>query len=288
MKKRILALLLCICMASVVFVYTFAEGNRQGGDVNGDGKVSSADAALVLRYCVYLDYPESTRQKMFADADCDGAVKTEDAAAILRQIVGLAPLQVNETDEELLQNLLKQSYFDEDLTEWIARFIQGVKENGRRSVLYEGAKKNGAPYSQLDCSRFVRTAYRNAGFGDEVYPGGSSEKVRAAFEKKGKLVLVQDKEGSNSVYNVDTSGWKPGAVLIYLLCDKDGILLDEKGNYIVDPKTQHENANHVALYVGYINGEHIIMDSGTSTGVRLRRLWSSGKWKLTYYVDPLG
>lgn len=58
------------------------------GDANCDGKVTAADAALILRSLVGLD--ELSAQGMLnADANLDGEISASDAAAILRFIVGL-------------------------------------------------------------------------------------------------------------------------------------------------------------------------------------------------------
>ena len=60
------------------------------GDVDGDGKISSADARLALRRSVMLeDYPEGTAPYLACDADGDGAVSSADARLILRASVGL-------------------------------------------------------------------------------------------------------------------------------------------------------------------------------------------------------
>ena len=58
------------------------------GDVNVDGRVSTADAALILRALVGLN--ELSIQNMLnAEVDGDGTVTAADAAMILRHIVGL-------------------------------------------------------------------------------------------------------------------------------------------------------------------------------------------------------
>ena len=60
------------------------------GDVDGDGKISSADARLALRRSVRLeDYPEDSRAYYACDADFDGNVTSGDARLILRASVGL-------------------------------------------------------------------------------------------------------------------------------------------------------------------------------------------------------
>ena len=60
------------------------------GDVDGDGKITSADARLALRRSVKLEnYPEGSSQYLACDADGDGAVTSADARLILRASVNL-------------------------------------------------------------------------------------------------------------------------------------------------------------------------------------------------------
>ena len=59
------------------------------GDVNGDGKVNSADARLALRAAVNLETLTET-QRLAADVDKDGSIRSSDARLILRVAVGLA------------------------------------------------------------------------------------------------------------------------------------------------------------------------------------------------------
>ena len=60
------------------------------GDVDGDGKITSADARLALRRSVKLeDYPEGSAPYLACDADGDGTVSSADARLILRASVGL-------------------------------------------------------------------------------------------------------------------------------------------------------------------------------------------------------
>lgn len=58
------------------------------GDVNCDGKITTADASLLLRAVVGLETLRS-RQALNADTNCDGALTAEDAVLILRYVVGL-------------------------------------------------------------------------------------------------------------------------------------------------------------------------------------------------------
>ena len=57
------------------------------GDVNGDGLVSAADAALVLRYDAGL-IDLSDPKLEAADMDGDGQVTSLDAKAILKYVAG--------------------------------------------------------------------------------------------------------------------------------------------------------------------------------------------------------
>ena len=60
------------------------------GDVDGDGRITSADARLALRRSVKLeDYPEGSAAYLACDADGDAKVTSADARLILRASVGL-------------------------------------------------------------------------------------------------------------------------------------------------------------------------------------------------------
>lgn len=60
------------------------------GDIDNDGKATSADSLAALRNSVGLDYFTET-QKSVADVDKDGKVTSADALRILRYSVGLSP-----------------------------------------------------------------------------------------------------------------------------------------------------------------------------------------------------
>lgn len=83
--RRIIALVLlsCICAS----FWSAAASNQTKtyalGDVNGDGKIISSDARLVLRFAVDLE-DLTDEQVKAADADENGTVNTTDARNILR------------------------------------------------------------------------------------------------------------------------------------------------------------------------------------------------------------
>lgn len=58
------------------------------GDVDGNGRITAADARLALRISAKLDQPDE-RQKKAADVNGDGNVTSSDARAILRFAAGL-------------------------------------------------------------------------------------------------------------------------------------------------------------------------------------------------------
>ncbi len=60
-------------------------------DVNGDGKVTAADARIVLRYSVALETMGAV-DILFSDADEDGNIRASDARIALRTSVGLDDL----------------------------------------------------------------------------------------------------------------------------------------------------------------------------------------------------
>ncbi len=268
MKKRILTFIICICMLLPVFTGSVADTLRPG-DTNGDGKITAADAALALRHAVGLDRIWDRETRMLNDFDCDGTVGAEDGAAILRHVAGISSLKNTKTDSAILASLNKQSLVSDELTEWVARFIQVMPNNSDvRKVLLAGATYLGTPYGtkdgQMDCSRFVATAYSDAGIAKTLYPQKSSDGTMTWY-------LANKPDKIHPTTENDWKSWTPGSVLIYIN-DATG-----KGS-------------HLALYVGEIDGEPIVMESRRSgcDGVRLGYLMgSSESWDLVYYVDPL-
>ena len=74
----------------LVYQGTGGQPGFTPGDVDGDGKITSADARLALRRSVMLeDYPEGSAAYLACDVDHDGKVTSADARLILRGSVGL-------------------------------------------------------------------------------------------------------------------------------------------------------------------------------------------------------
>lgn len=302
MKKRLLALLLCICM--LLCIPQAGASVTRLGDADCDGAVTAADASLILRYTVHLS--EMSEQGCEnADVYPDGSVNSIDATYVLRYIIGLTDLVFEspdpsatlptqptptatatatasatatpELDETLLKLVRKgcqkgsNQYHDWTVyAEAITLFIQTLPtSNPYREILYRGATHMGTSYGtgsgQLDCSGFVRTVYReDCGYKKE-YPTGGSDTVIQWF------IQNQPKRIHNAVVSddyIDTTGWKPGYVLAYT--DSTG-----KGN-------------HVSIYLGCVDGVEFVMESATKAGgVCIRRLWSNETWRLKYYINPL-
>lgn len=67
------------------------------GDLNGDNKVTAADARSVLRFAAKIDIPNDT-QKSLADVDGNGKITAADARKILRVAAKLDEFDDNEQD----------------------------------------------------------------------------------------------------------------------------------------------------------------------------------------------
>ncbi len=101
-KKAILSLLL----AAVLFAGSMFTGSAAlRGDVDGDGKVTAADARAALRFSVRLETPTAV-QKQAADMDADGLITASDARSILRMAVNLGS-----TFDTLLYETAHQYYY---------------------------------------------------------------------------------------------------------------------------------------------------------------------------------
>lgn len=86
MKKYGILLIAClVCAVGLFCPSARAAGESAAGDANADGRVTAADARLVLRASVGLEAPDLPRM----DADADGRVTAADARLVLRFAVGL-------------------------------------------------------------------------------------------------------------------------------------------------------------------------------------------------------
>ena len=268
MKKRLAILLLCLCLLLSVFHTVSADGDdRLGGDANGDGKVTAADAAFVLRFVVGLEERMDLYDMLSADINGNGEIDADDATSILRYVTDIAPLTQISTDAATLTLLKVQSTLTDDETEWAARLMYAMPSGKRKNVVYTAARYLGVPYGvnqgQLDCSAYLRTAFENAGIPESVYPHTNSH---------GTLTWFRNYHPER-LHKTDPScwqDWKPGCVLIY-----------------INPATNR--GSHVSLYVCAVDGKPIVMESrrmecdGCRIGVLMP---DEEKCVLSYYADP--
>lgn len=83
--KKIIASVMCIGVISSGFALSTANAAVNFGDVNGDSKVDSKDAVLVLKdYAENLAGKSTTIDKTVADVNADNNVDSKDAVWILR------------------------------------------------------------------------------------------------------------------------------------------------------------------------------------------------------------
>lgn len=278
MKRRFFAFLLIACLLAPVST-GFAD--RPIGDVNDDGAVHSSDAAYLLRSVVGLDVL-SMADRRYADLNEDGLVTATDAAIILRSVVGLdgttvptpsptstvpaetptpTPPAQNEWYDEVCTGL--GSSADPITANAIANFLTALDEDDPyREVLLAALVYMGVDYDTLDCSAFVKQAFRDCGYGSSVITGNSNGMLQF-FREKGLLKEAKDDDGE-----IRYGAFRPGSILIYT--DSNG------------------TGNHVALYIGKVNGSYWLMDSSTSRdAVCIRTVWDWGNWNLVYFADAL-
>mgnify|MGYP003293873045 FL=1 len=123
MKKRILSLVLVLAITISIFSIglTTNAASALWGDANGDGKVTTSDALIVLRVAAGIEDNLSAEARRLCDVNEDGFITLFDARKILRSAAGLINLQptgafsgfngggIFETKEELV------SYFNKNL-----------------------------------------------------------------------------------------------------------------------------------------------------------------------------
>lgn len=95
MKKKILSLVLVISfvMSMSALAFTSSAASTKKGDADGDGKVSSNDALLILRAAAGIEDTLSEEAKVLCDIDEDGYISLFDARRVLRAAAGLTNLE---------------------------------------------------------------------------------------------------------------------------------------------------------------------------------------------------
>ncbi|MBQ6118690.1 MAG: hypothetical protein IJK98_05625, partial [Clostridia bacterium] len=94
MKKKIVISALCLLLAVSIIGTAFllpVSGNNLYGDVDRSGKVTPADARIILRASVALE-TLTDEQKKVADVDADFKITSSDARIVLRAAVSLEKL----------------------------------------------------------------------------------------------------------------------------------------------------------------------------------------------------
>ncbi len=86
--RKIIFVIMVIILSSVMIVTSYGAADIPAGDVNGDGRVTAADARLTLRAAASLDLLADTAF-VAADVNQDGKITAADARTILRIAAGL-------------------------------------------------------------------------------------------------------------------------------------------------------------------------------------------------------
>lgn len=135
--KKIIAVLSALSVAAALSVGASAANP---GDVNGDGKVNSADALCVLQYSVGMNV--KSFNKSTADVNRDGKINSMDALKILRHTVGIELIDgfVPSSRQEILDfyntaltNSYKQTVRIKTVTDDVCKYTVGGKQGEIKS-----------------------------------------------------------------------------------------------------------------------------------------------------------
>lgn len=124
MKKLTAILLALICIILPVTAHAEPPAFPMMGDINGDGRITAADARSLLRYSAKLE-TTGNFDLLAADANADGRITAADARETLRVAASLSRFAVgfNKDGEPNAVNLIKNRSFIMDAV------IKDGKEN---------------------------------------------------------------------------------------------------------------------------------------------------------------
>lgn len=142
-----------------------AAGKCSPGDADMDGKVTTADARLILRFSVRLDDGLDAEQQKFCDFDGKDGVTPADARFALRTAVGLPP---NEPEKPKTPKL-----------------AEGFTFKGYTSKDYVIAEKNGVTYIVTDYG-YTLIANKTYALPASYAPGDLTAECAAALKEMQK------------------------------------------------------------------------------------------------------
>lgn len=150
----IISLVLCISFCSTLVVYSSAAVK---GDLDGDGKVTTVDARLILKIAAGQIAPTQT-QKTLGDMNSDGIISVSDARDALYEAIG------NYTDEEYTQLLLNKGFpksYVEDLLALYRKHPQWEFEPFITNLDWsEAVKGERTPHNKQLIEKSVIAAYK--------------------------------------------------------------------------------------------------------------------------------
>lgn len=191
-RKRIIGILLALVLsASVLSPLSFAEGETELllGDVNGDGKVETVDARLILRVAAGI---EKCNDEFILSGDMDGngVITVSDAVQALKKAVDVADEMIPEKngdniisfDEDNIFIKLISEKYDLDPDSLVA--IYSVPDSGTNYVLEfkgSGLLGNKPPYEKSTSN--LKKVYTIG-----MIPEGGKDSDRPIAYTNGKLL----------------------------------------------------------------------------------------------------
>lgn len=189
--KKLTAVISAISLAAAL---TVGSSAATLGDVNGDGKINSADALYVLQYSVGMSVKNFN--KAAADINGDGKINSADALKILRITVGIEAATDSASKSEIVKS------YNDALNKTYSQLKEAtvtMSETGTCTVNGETGIIDPTPYS-------VTSAFDNgfdaAGLPAYTYGPGTSltadmiasaSTTKLANKTKVKLVLKSEK-----------------------------------------------------------------------------------------------
>ena len=166
MKKRILSMLLCLCMVLALIPATAMAEGPVIGDIDGNGQVTNYDAIMLQNYLAGLE--TLTGEQLFvADFNGDGHVDSSDLSA-LQSYLGLPTLAVTVSG-------FRVGNTPADITLSFASTIPGVtfSEGDIQSVVWARSIFDGVSFAWKPIGNY------------EAFEAGASYRIQMELDNKG-------------------------------------------------------------------------------------------------------
>ena len=179
------------------------------GDVTDDGKITAADARVILKFAACLDTP-SEKQQYFADVNSDGKITATDARIVLRRAAQLSDAAT--PGFENINNASLSLYIDKSGKAIVTYsvYLKNTAAQAAELEIYIEKKTLGVFWKRLEGSldASLNDRYQTGQFTLMVADEGTYRAVMKLKSGKDKVMMISEYDYSSAILgDVNADGY---------------------------------------------------------------------------------